>query len=165
MNYIPLTNLSLVIFDKNNPEHVRFLKYLVKDKTILARFQGITNNLLHNHGDEFFDRSFFVSNEIGGGVLIGFINIGAFNEREKSVYLRAAIDIKTRGAGYGKQLLREVTDYIFNNYHQVESIRLKIASDNKASLGTANACGYKWLSDDFYAAYNPNLNNSKPEVR
>jgi len=34
---------------------------------------------------------------------------------------------------------------------------LKIDRENKASLMTANACGYLWLTDDFYYKSNPNI--------
>lgn len=164
MTKIILNDLELVIFNKDNKDHLNFLKLIINDKTILARFQGIANNLLHNHGDEFFDRSFLVSTK--ENKLIGFINIGNFNTDEKCVYLRYAININYRGMGYGKKILDGITKYIFNSYPMVETIRLKIASDNKASLGIANASGYKWYKDDFYFAYNPNLSEEyKPIFR
>lgn len=125
MEIIKLKTLDLEVFNKDNIEHMTFLKSLIKDKTITSRFQGLTNGLLHNHGDKFFDRGFFVSSN---DVLIGYIKIG---------------------------------DYAFSNYEMVESIRLKIAYDNKQSLKTASSCGYKWLRDDFYIIYNPYLNKSK----
>lgn len=156
MEKVTLENLDLVAFDKDNENHISFLKSLIKDKTLLARFQGITGNLLHSHSNEFFNRSFFVSLK-DSLKLIGFISIGNYDIHEKCVYLKAAIDINERGKGYGKELLSEVTNFIFNNYNQVETIRVKIANDNKASLGIASACGYKWYRDDYYIAYNPNL--------
>ena len=58
MTKIILNDLELVIFNKDNKDQLNFLKSIINDKIILARFQGIANNLLHNHGDEFFDRSF-----------------------------------------------------------------------------------------------------------
>ena len=58
MEKITLENLDLVVFDKNNLEHIRFLKSLTKDKTILARFQGIAKNLLHRYDNSFFGSSF-----------------------------------------------------------------------------------------------------------
>ena len=158
MNKISLQDLDLVIFNKDNTEHIKFLKQLIHDKSILERFQGITNGLLHNHGDSFFDRGFFVSYQ---DMLIGYVKIGEFNDREKCVTLRYAIISTERGRGYGKLLLSEITNYIFANYDKVESIRLKIANDNKASLGAANACGFKWIRDDFYGIYNPDFINNK----
>lgn len=154
MEKIPLRELELVVFDKSNPMHITFLKNLANDKSILKWFQGLAVGLLHNYGHEFFDRAFFVSKE---GNLIGYVHIGAFNEQEKSVYLKAATSAEERGKGYGKLLLAEITEYIFNHHLEVESIRLKINKENTASLNTASACNYKWLIDDFYISYNPNL--------
>jgi RimJ/RimL family protein N-acetyltransferase len=158
MEKIALENLDLVVFDKNNLEHIRFLKSLTKDKTILARFQGIAKNLLHRYDNSFFGNSFFVSCR-NTEKLIGFVNVGNYNIEEQCVYLRYAIDINVRGQGYGKLLLNEVTNFIFSNYDNVKTTRLKIASDNKESIGTANSSGYKWYKYDFYIAYNPNLSN------
>lgn len=154
METIPLRTLELVTFDKNNPRHIAFLKHLVKDKSILKWFQGISAGLLHNFGDTFFDHGFFASIE---GNLIGYIHVGAFNREEGSVYLRYAISNDERGKGYGKLLLLEATEYIFNSYPEVESMRLKIDNRNTASLNTALSCNYKWLVNDFYVSYNPNL--------
>lgn len=154
---IKLDTLKLVTFDKDQEHHVIFLKELIKDKTILRWFSGITNNLLHNHGDEFFDRSFFVEDENNN--LVAFINIGDFNEIERAVYLRAATRREYRGLGIGKTLLLEITNYIFKNHNEVDMVKLKIDSENKASLATANACGYKWLEKDYYGKLNPNLIN------
>ncbi len=149
----PLETLKLVTFDKNNLEHMLFLKSLRQDESIKERFQGIAANLLHPT-DRFWGNSYFVKDK---DTLVGFLNIGNYNIEEKSVYLRGATLKGYRGMGYGKKFLKESTDYIFNNYLQVESIRLVIARDNIASLKTAEDCGYTWLNKDIYIAYNPNL--------
>lgn len=155
MEYAKIGILSLYTFNKENKDDLNFIKNLCHDKTITSRFNGITVGLLSNKGDIFFDRGYLVKHN---NSYIGYINIGGFNEEEKSVYLRAAIDKTQRGNSYGKTLLSEITEYIFNNYPQVENIRLKIARDNKASLMTANSCGYVWLRDDFYIKENPYIN-------
>ena len=153
---IKLETLTIHTFDKNNKTELEFIKKLCNDETIKSRFQGLLRGLIDDKG--FFDHAFLVSHNNN---LVGYVHIGDFNNEEKCVYLRAAIDKDKRGFGYGKTILQEVTEYIFKNYSQVESIRLKIASDNKASLMTSNACGYKWLENDFYIKYNPYLDNIK----
>ena len=75
--------------------------------------------------------------------------------------MRAAISKNKRGNKYGKTLLSEITEYIFVNFKAVESIRLKIDKENTTSLMTANACGYEWLSDDFYIKYNSYIKKVK----
>lgn len=116
------------------------------------------SGLLNNPNNELFGHSFLVSHS---GTLIGYLNIGHYNKEEKCVYLRTAIDKNQRGQGYGKLLLSEITEYIFQNYSEVLNIRLKIAKDNIPSLMTANACGYTWLRDDFYNKVNPYINVNK----
>lgn len=149
---IELSTLSLVTFDKNNPKHLIFLKKLIKDKIVSERFQGFTQHLLHNFGNEFFDRGFLILLEQD---IVGYVDVGEYNYKNDSVYLRCAIDEDFRGKAIGRRLLSELTDYIFNNYPFVENIRLKIADDNKASLKVALACGYKWEDKDYYVKTNP----------
>lgn len=153
---IKLETLTIHNFDKNNKTELEFIKKLCNDETIKSRFQGLLRGLIDDKG--FFDHGFLVSHNNN---LVGYVYIGSFNDEEKCVYLRAAIDKDKRGMNYGKTILSEITEYIFKNYSQVESIRLKIASDNKASLMTSNACGYQWLIDDFYIKYNPYIENKK----
>ncbi len=154
MEYLKLETLSLHTVDKKDKVALEFIKKLCHDKTISDRFTGLTEGLLTNPEKKFFGYSFLVTYN---DKYIGYIRIGNIYEDEKSVYLRAAIDQDARGNNFGATLLNEITEYIFNNYHEVESIRLKIAPDNIPSLKTAEAGGYKWLIDDFYIKYNPYL--------
>lgn len=151
VKYASLGTLTLNTFDKDNKEMLEFLRGLLKDETILSRFQGMTVGLLKNDKNEFFGHGFLVTHD---NEFIGYIGIGDYNEKEKCVYLRSAIDRGKRGKSYGKTLLNEITEHIFKNYSSVESIKLKIASDNTASLMTANSCGYKWLGNEIYVKDN-----------
>lgn len=155
---INFTNFQITSFDKSNPIHLSFLKSLIKDKTILERFQGFSQHLLHNFGDEFFDRGFFI---VYNDTIVGYLDIGNFDQIESCVYLRCAIHKDFRGQNIGKSILNEITHYIFYTYPYIESIRLKIAQDNIPSLKIAQACGYQWLNDDYYGKYNPNHQNIK----
>ena len=157
MEYAKIGTLTLTTFDKDNREDLEFIKRMCQDETIRSRFQGIMRGL-SNEKKSFFDTGFLVKHDKD---LIGYIHIGNFNELDHCVYLRSAVDKDKRGLSYGKTILSEITEYIFQNYPQVESIRLKIAIDNKPSLMTANSCGYLWLEDDFYIKYNPYMDLKK----
>ena len=158
MKYDDMESLSLYKFSKDDKDALFFIEKLAKDESIKKWFSGIFVGLLNNPNNEFFDHSFLVkSNDI----YVGYIKIGKYNEEEKCVYLTAAIDKDLRGHSYGKTLLTETTEYIFQNHPQVESIRLKIDNNNKASLMTANSCGYRWLKDDYYMKENPYLKKVK----
>lgn len=158
MEFIKLQTLTLHTFESNNKDNLDFLKELINDESIKKWFTGLAGGLLINKNKEFFGYSFFVKDN---SEFIGYVNIGNYNKNEKSVYLRAAISKNKRGKGYGKTLLSEITEYIFANFKAVESIRLKIDKENTTSLMTANACGYEWLSDDFYIKYNSYIKKVK----
>lgn len=158
MIYKKIGTLTLNTLDKNDLNAINFLKKLCNDETIKKRFQGILVGLSKSISLDIFNRSFLVSHNED---FIGYLNVGDFNSEEKSVYLRAAVDSDKRGHSYGKTILAETTEFIFTNYPQVESIRLKIARDNRPSLMTANSCGYIWLKDDFYIKYNPYIEKNK----
>jgi len=158
MEYAKLETMTLCLFDKENRQHLEFIKKLCKDESIKNRFQGITVGLLNNPKKKFFGHGFLVTKD---DMLIGYIGISEYHEDEKSIYLRAAIDNEMRGCSYGTQLLTEISEYIFRTYQEVERIRLKIASDNVPSLKTANANGYQWIEGELYEKENPYLDFKK----
>lgn len=152
MESITMETLSLNTFDKDNKIYLDFLKKLLCDKTIKQRFQGFLPNLLRENTNSIIGRGFFVSCD---NELIGYIDIGNYNINEKSVYLRCAIEKSKRKKAYGRRILSEISDYIFNTHPEVETIKLKIDKDNVPSLKVADACGYKWINDDYYGLSNP----------
>ena len=154
MTIITLKSLELTTFDKNNKQHLLFLKTLINDEMIKKRLQGISGSILHSYNNSIFGNSFFVQKN---NEPIGYIKIGEFNKKENSVYLQGAISSIYRNQGYGKQMLNEINDYIFRNHQEVQCIILKISYDNSESLSTANSCGFTWLSNDYYIKYNPYL--------
>lgn len=153
-----LNTIELHTITKNSHREIEFYKELIKDEVINYRVHGLGGILLKVDKYPFLGRAFLASLN---DELFGYIHIGEFNPLEKSVYLKAAIHKDKRGNGYGKLLLEEISNYIFLNFQEVECIKLKIANDNKASIYTANSCGYVWLTDDFYIKYNPYLEELK----
>ena len=149
---IKLDTLYLVQFDKNKKDHVLFLKKIIHDDSIKNRFNGFINRLNSRTNNGILDKAFFVSNN---NCLIGFIDIGALNNEEKTVYLREAVDKDKRGNNYGNKILIETSNYIFLNYPNVEKIKLRIAKDNIASIKTAESCGFFNMLNGFYEKKNP----------
>ena len=153
MIYTTIGTLTLnnFIYDKNNLENLHFLRKLTNDEDVKKRIQGLSN-ILSNKDNSFFGQGFIVKDN---NIYVGYVHIGNFNKNEKCVYLIAAIDKDLRGKSYGKILLNEITEYIFKNYPEITNIRLKIDKDNIPSLKVADACGYKWLENEFYKKDNP----------
>lgn len=153
-----LNTIELHTITKESIKEIEFYKELLKDEVINYRVHGLGGILLPIDKVPFLGRAFLTSLK---DELFGYIHIGEFNHKEEAVYLKAAIHKDKRGNGYGKLLLEEITNYIFLNYQEVKCIKLKIANDNKASIYTANSCGYIWLVDDYYIKYNPYLEEQK----
>lgn len=158
MEFKKIGTLTLNIFDKENIDHLKFIKNLFNDPSIIKRFQCISVSSLNNPKKEFFEHAFLVSHNDN---LVGYISTSSINKIEHFVYLRLAIAKQKRGKGYGKTLLNEITEYIFNKYPEVKSIHLKIAKDNKPSLMASSSCGYTLLKDDFYVKNNPYTYSNK----
>ena len=152
MENIKLENIELVNFDKENKEHLEYLKKLLNDASIKKRFQGIFPALLSK--EKFFGKGFLVEYD---EELIGYTQIGNFNKDEESVYiLGSAIDKEHRGkkTESGKTLaelmLNDISDHILLNYKQVKQIKLTISDDNIPAIKLSEKCGYEHLTSTHY---------------
>lgn len=158
MKKIEMETLSLCKFDKDNKYHMIFLKKILADETIKERFQGLLPNLMKKVDDTIIGMGFFIAD---GDCLVGYVDIGDYNENEKAVYIRQAIDKDKRGKNYGQRALLEVCDLIFKEYPLVENIKARIAPDNEASIRMAIACGFANIRDDYYGIENPYIKNNR----
>ena len=152
MENIKLENIELVNFEKDNKEHLEYLKKLLNDESIKKRFQGIFPALLSK--EKFFGKGFFLEYN---KELIGYTQIGKFNKDEESVYiLSGAIDKEHRGqkSETGKTLaeimLNDISNYILHNYKQVKQIKLTISDDNVPAIKLSQKCGYEHLTSTHY---------------
>lgn len=151
---IKLDTIELVIFDRQNSEHIEFLKKIVQDKEITKYFQGFLNNLLRKSND-IFDRGYFVR---VNDQLVGYFDLGKYNEAEKAVYVREAVVKEYRGKhlGFGKLMLKEVSDYLFNTYDDLNCVKGVINKENKFSQNTMFSVGGYSVGNDYYLIENPN---------
>lgn len=152
MESIKLNTMELVYFDKENEEHLRYLKSLLSDKNIISRFQGILPALVSKNS--FFDKGFFIRY---ADEYIGCVIFGKYNSDEKNVYIRGfAIDKNHRGVMVGEHRLAqiaddEITKYIFNTYPEVSSILITVSPENGAGNKSAIRYGYSHVSDTRYS--------------
>lgn len=89
-------------------------------------------------------QSAFVVEDLG--VPVGYLFIS--NRIRNEVFLEYAVLKEYRGMGYGSDIVRQTTDYLFQN-HNIKDIRLDIDPSNKNSINTAEACGYTLDEDEF----------------
>ncbi len=96
-----------------------------------------------NNNQNIYQSAFVVEVE---DIPIGYLFISSRVRDE--VFLEYAVLKEYRGLGYGSTMIRETTDYLFEN-HNIRSIRLDIDPSNKNSINTAEACGYTLDEDEF----------------
>ena len=89
-------------------------------------------------------QSAFVVEDLG--TPIGYLYISSLIRDE--VFLEYAVLKEYRGKGYGSTIIRETSDYLFEN-HNIRSIRLDIDPSNKNSINAAEACGYTVDEEEF----------------
>ena len=129
--------------------------YSEKYKNLLESFNNESkSDFIYNIADRLisssnkdkftFDVGYVVLNESLEGV--GYVFISGI--RNDNLYIEYSITKENRGYGYGKKLLNEVTNYLFENYN-IKDARLDIDSSNQKSIKTAEACGYFLDEDDF----------------
>lgn len=152
MESIKLKTIKLVCFEKKNDEHLKYLKRLLSDESIMSRFQGIFPALVSRN--EFFDKGFFIGYN---GELIGCILFGNYNSDSRSVYIRGfALDKEHRGIMLNDKRLSqiahdEVVQYIFDTYNEIDSIKISVSPDNIAGNRSAIRYGYSHDSDTNYS--------------
>ena len=89
-------------------------------------------------------QSAFVVEDLG--IPIGYLYISRMIRDE--VFLEYAVLKEYRGKGYGSSIIRETSDYLFEN-HNIKAIRLDIDPSNKNSINVAEACGYTVDEEEF----------------
>lgn len=96
-----------------------------------------------NNNRNIFQSAFVVESE---DIPIGYVFISSRIHDE--VFLEYAVLKEYRGIGYGSSIIRETSDYLFQN-HNIKDIRLDIDPSNKNSINAAEACGYTLDEDEF----------------
>lgn len=144
-------SFSLISFEKNNDAHRSALYELLHDEDISSRFQGLLPNLMR-YQNEFYNRGFLLGLDDN---IVGYIDISDIDKYNKYVYLRAAIIEEYRNKNYGKKMLTEITELLFQQ--DVSSVRLVIDEDNIASRKIAIACGYENIMNEYFEKKNPYL--------
>lgn len=89
-------------------------------------------------------QSAFVVEDLGTPV--GYLFISSMVRDE--VFLEYAVLKEFRGQGYGSDIVKETTDYLFQE-HNIKSIRLDIDPSNQNSINVAEANGYTVDEEEF----------------
>ncbi|MBQ8681637.1 MAG: GNAT family N-acetyltransferase [Bacilli bacterium] len=164
---IKLDSFCLNTYDEYNQLH----------RNLVEEFKGISSSkyvsqienrlILNNKQKSFpFDTGFIISLNSDDD-LVGYIFISSI--RNDEVYLEYSILNNKKKMGYGKLVLKELTEYLFENFN-IRDIALDIDVSNVPSVKTAISCGYydeDYLGDKrvIYKNYNPNYLNKQRKRR
>ncbi len=142
---IKLNSLYICNYDPEDITKFNFLKKIHEDELIrqyLGRF--VSTDIADSQNDEriILDHSYIISNEKDH---VGFISIPELRDGELT--LEYGVHPDFRHKGYGTKILREVSDYFFEERNFVESVGLCIDSENKYSQKAAFNAGFEQLND------------------
>lgn len=140
---IELKSLKIELIDYNKIEHLKFLKRLMNSKDISYLWDLTDKNLANNQNTE----KYIIINELND--YIGYLNISnpteAFYGNTVSIYY--AIEENYRGKEYGKKIIEEISNWLFN-IKNIECIVAQVNTNNSYSMNTLTKAGMTKVSDD-----------------
>ena len=146
---IELKTLKLEKIDYNNKNHLEFLRNLMNSKDINYLWDLSNELLVTNQNQE----KYLVLNELYE--IIGYINcsdpVSAMYGNTLSIYY--AIDEKYRGREYGKKLIQQTSEWLFNE-KGIDCIVAQVDTENIHSIMTLTKAGMIEVNrDDEYATF------------
>ena len=146
---INLESLGLEMIDYDNVEHLSFLKKLMQSKD-MSYLWNLTDSDLDNNQNV---GNYLVIGESGN--YLGYLNVSdpteAIYGNTVSVYY--AIEESYRGKDYGKRIISEVSDWLFNK-NNIDCIVAQVDTNNSHSINTLTKAGMVQVhSDDDYSTF------------
>lgn len=116
-----------------------YICILSKDPLVRKYVPDIKKYTKKVHGKSLDNNSYFVTDRVYDSV-IGYVHI--FEREDKDIEFMYAIMGEYRSLGYGKALVKNVSDFLFLNDKELQSISLVISPYNKPSLYIASSNGF-----------------------
>ena len=133
--------LMLVSYDNDNLEHRKFKNELLNDE----EFRRYFGDMFIKNADDIFQKTDEIELKkaylvLDNTEIVGMIRI--FNYHESgTVTVQYAVSPKFRRQGYGKLILKELTDFLIKN--GIKCIKGEINSSNIGSIKIAESLGFK----------------------
>lgn len=146
---IETTNFKFEYFDLNNPKHIKMKEELIGNSKSKFVHQ-VEERIDASEDNTIFGNAFLVS---CGDLPIGYLYISSMPR--DYIFLEYLLISEVRGKGYGKNMLQEIEDYLFENYSRLKEIHLDIDNSNIASQTIAEYVGYYAEPDDLLSETKP----------
>lgn len=141
MNAVKLDTLSLCRYEPRYTDFKNSFKNDSKSRFINSVTERLESSM---YGEGFtFQSAYVVLDE---NIPIGYVYLSSVHDDE--VFLEVSVLKEYRGKKLGKRITNEICDYLFTN-HNIKSVKLDIDPSNKASLMTAESCGFEFDEEDF----------------
>lgn len=133
-------SLNLEKVDLDNKRHLGLLHRLLLEDN---EFSGFIKPVLANHkleyGDDIYSSHYIVSFD---GIDVGYVYISSLDSFQR-VSLNYVIESSFRGNQYGKLLLTEISQFLFQKSELIEEIELYIENSNRHSKRVALDVGFE----------------------
>ena len=146
MKEIKLDDFLLEQINLKNKDHLLMIKQFEFDN-IVRKYNyphsGSFYNLIVNNGysSTIFNNFYVIKYK---EKIIGYLEI----EKTKEVYFNYALLQKERGKGLGPKLLKQLSDYLLNNYSDyMDSVNIIVDNKNKASISATLKSGFDFVEE------------------
>lgn len=140
---INLVSLKIESIDYENTNHLNFLKKLMQSKDMNFLWDLTDKNLANNQNHY----KYIIINE--NDEYIGYLNISdpttAYYGNTVSLYY--AIEESYRGNNYGKKIITEISDWLFQE-NNIDCIVAQVDIANNKSINTLTKAGMKVVNND-----------------
>lgn len=128
-------------FYETNDEdkYQNYIGILSEDPLVRRYVPNIKKYTKRVHEKSLGNNSYFVTDRVYDCV-IGYVHI--FERKDKDIEFMYAIMEEYRSLGYGKALVKNISDFLFLSDKELQSISLVISPYNKPSLCIASSNGF-----------------------
>ena len=141
-------NFEFFSYDFNNEMETSFLKELINDESTNKYIKNI-NALINKEGYNPLRNAYLVGKD---NEIVGYINL---YEKLNIIDIDIAVGPRFRGIKnnsnetIGCQILKDVSEYLFDNYIFIRYLRAMIAKSNNRSIKTVTNAGFKYIDSYF----------------
>ena len=142
---ISIGKLNITSFCLENLEHIKFRNELKEDDLI---YEFVSTSI---ESDIELENSYIIRTK---DELVGYIYLKLISEEDNIVELRYSVHPKYRGLGYGKRILEECRQFLFNV--DMNCVELHIRKDNENSIRCAESAEYELTgenNDEYFYIY------------
>lgn len=144
---ITTDNFKFEAFNKEKHQNI-IMELIGNSKSSYVK--QVEERINNSQEGKIFDNAFLVS---CGEITIGYLFISS--KPKNYIFLEYLLIKDARNKKYGRNMLQEIEDYLFQNYTDLQEIRLDIDNSNIASQTIAENIGYYSDPDDLIYQTNP----------